>query len=1558
ARVGRLRDVTPSDLLIREALRATDAEKFFARATDDFRAYFSEAGINDELSRAIFDYSRFGQKAGFTVRQMKADVDELWWTAFGKRPNPGSFADSFSRGMRVREERVARDLPDLLSRREAYTPGTLEFSQRAAANDALGVLEEFANTYGWQTVRHAPGGVPPEVLDAFGFGGLAPELGVPSGIVLQKEIPHIGFAIRPFALRRMGLADTEGGRLLRSLFRGSPEVRSGQLIINREERAVGGFEEALIRGKMPEQDIAAAKLDMARAVSKTNPYAEEHFVATVNKWNKRVLDHIASDYGLSSDQMERILRDMGRRLGWTAKEEAQTFGTLAEARAAGLAPVKKLIEEPFLISQKLNRWPMTDPAAVRRAVAEAMGTSRKFRAAMLRTLGATVPEAQFVRIPLRKAFDRVFDVVMKDIFLSVWKPLVVLRPAYVLRVVGLEEQARFLATAKGIGARLESSKLGSRLLSDLDTVLGKEVKSIPIEALVGSGDKQVVEHLKFGRPGLLPKEALANNTAGLAIPGAETWWERHYLDELSVDNWGAVTDKSPHFYDVWAHALVNQFGKDTLGAMYLRDIRQVLGEEQSIERAMAFLRSPDGRMTAERLMGPGGFTEEALRDQVTIGVKVARAYAPHPELAAAALDGTLTPKLLQSTFDDVRPLYVHGPQLELALAQKGPIKTATGRLYNVILRTPTNVLSRQPYFKHWYSKMLEGLVQEAVDAGGTITPAALKAFQATSREFALSQVKRIMFDFTRQARLGELLGWAVPFFQPFSEAFVVWGRILRQNPAVGALALHLFEAGKKSGFLRTDPDTGETVVPLSEWLGAVPIGVALGVLPTDKGKFHSGWGLSAPLSSFNFFFNSAFPIPFGNTNISVPTPGLSPGAQFILQKLLSPSGPLGSRIPPGVRQRFASWLFQYGGVTPENMIPAWMRYTLQGLVGPKWFSKEIDLQATEFLRLRQYLGQDEHDPVPGYDQAQWDALSPDQRKRRLQDWARKQARSLAFFRAFFGANSFAMPKVTFPTDQIEREYQDLTAKLGPEDATKRFLADHPDLSLLTVAKTIWAKDNESPISVPASKWVQEILTSPGGREFASEHPQWVFAIIPHELRGPDAKFDPGAFFEQVSSGVRDVLTPYQFLTKDEERKFWDGWFAEQEAWTAQQDALRSEGLSSSSDTWQKAKLAHDARVDHLRQFYPAGSAKLDRLDLGGVDPRVLSEARRLSTDSTFLQTDVGKGLAEYLALRDGIEVQMSEAGIHTLRTKAAEKMGLPERYDTTVADIEARYPDFKLAYQAFFDHDLQGVETAGDKLLSGLPPAAAEAIKAWEVQNSARQDAPAQATNDIEKNQAYTAIRQWVEQAYEQFPHDQNPAVINWATRGPDEKLNYELGLMDRPYIFMSRFDRQEILGEPSSTAAEQAWTAVDNARIEVQKFLAANPTASAGPVYNQLDAYVQQLAASNPDFAAQLGAANQWGHVQEKLLPQIFGQASQAASWWSAFFDALRTVQAVVERNDLHSDKDAGYAGLRDQLAAYVDQLKQTNPVFSHQWDYLEEQTPNPLMASFMPDTWYRLGG
>lgn len=885
---------------------------------------------------------------------------------------------------------------------------------------------------------------------------------------------------------------------------------------------------------------------------------------------------------------------------------------------------------------------------------------------------------------------------------------------------------------------------------------------------------------------------------------------------------------------------------------------------------------------------------------------------------------------------------VHGQVLQhMSGNGVSPAEAFVDIVSRYILQLPTNRLSRQPFFKAWYDRIME--LQTELLRGSGWTPRnaeeaerAIAVMQANARRFALDRVNRVMFNFREQNRLSELAAFVVPFAQPWFEAFQVYGHLLRRNPALIGWARLAFQTARESGFLQQDPDTGEWYVPMSNFAAMAPLMAAI-----------SGWDgmrLITPLSSFNLFFNNAIPLDTGAFAgvVNVPAPSLSPPVTWLLQQV----------IDDDQTSALSTWLYQYGRVGVDGFLPlpTWLQYALTS-VGPEWLRQALGTSdawkayVDEFLRLQQRLGIE-------YDSAE-EAVQA----------AERDAKTFFRYRAVMGFLFPGSVRVEFKTKALEdkwRRYQEL---YGPE-ARDRFLAEHPDQWLIATSKTLWYKpDPNLPESVwsqmpsvPASPEADAVLQHPEFREFAARFPAMAWAIV-ISVTGPGKPdYSPDILMRQLAQGDRRYKDPVDFYESGQAAAGWTAYWHLREWWDAREEYLRLQGVQENDPEWQYARAQYEERLNEIRRMYPAFSDEFGTMQEQRLDPRVLKYARALVRDPVFMDFPIGQALGDYLELRDEIRAEMSRLGISSIDSASAVDAGLASRYEQGVQEIIARVPEFERLYRVMFEGaDLHAVQPEIEREVAALPSVERQRIFEWQRRWNDLEESISLAPDDRTRASLY---RQQYELVKEAYTYEVNPMRVWYETQPYSARQEYLRRLWTKPVMYMNRFDR-ELLGIPTSEHAEEVWRVYLDTRSQIYELDLTDPNFSVSAAYRVLDEWVREQAANDPIFAQQVELANTWGGV----FAAYSGYAEEegpAGDAWRALLQTVRNYQQAVEAAGLHGVEgdEEQYADVRRQFIAYVEKLKAWNATFAAEWDALEAASSQDLVDTFVPPVWFRMGG
>lgn len=861
-------------------------------------------------------------------------------------------------------------------------------------------------------------------------------------------------------------------------------------------------------------------------------------------------------------------------------------------------------------------------------------------------------------------------------------------------------------------------------------------------------------------------------------------------------------------------------------------------------------------------------------------------------------------------------------------AAQTPYESLVGTISKRILQEPTNHLSRQPFFKAWYDRMLQAQIEMAKSSGFMPEDAAaaqnmVKVFEANARRFALGRVEQIMFNIQDTNRVSEMLWFAAPFSQPFFEAFSVYGNLLRRNPALVPWAMRVFQDARDAGMLRKN-DQGQWAIPYSNWLG---MSVLMRMI---SGSPH--FEMSEPLSSLNLFYNNA--VPVGNFNL--PFPGFSPPFQWLVQQF----------IPNDSSSRLATWAHQYGDVNMKNILPfpTWMQNAIQAVTGGHYDQQQFNSYVDSFMQADQAAGM----KFPNADAAR--AYAENQTK--------------VFYRFKVGISLFfpGAPTITFPTKDLENEWQQLVQTEGPLKARDDFLARHPDDWLIVTAKTLWNQqdpnlpDSFGAVPLPANHATDAILNMPGFKEFAQQNPWWAWALLPPSVWGTDS-YDADSFFKQLSASQRTYLNPTDFYKSGQAAAGWHAYWGLKTWWDAKQEYLKSIGVSETDPEFLAQKALYQQNLQALQVQYP-GFADTFGAQFGDSDPRALLYARSIAANPFFQQFPMGQSLNDYLKMRDGIQAKMTELGVTNLDTIAGQTSGLQAEYQAGLQQIISANPSFQQVADLFFSHDLtSGVPNKGLEEYQALQPDQQSQAADWQTQMNAIQNGIRLASDVATRSSLYGQENDLVARAYTDYPGF-NPATIWWDSQDYTRRNEITTRTQMKPYIYLNSFERQTVLGEQSSPATEDIWNQYNAASTEIAKREAQDPAGfDSGAQYDRLNQWLAGKAAGDPLLATQIQHANTWGY--EFWNGSAYAtQPGQTGEEWSKLRDQAWSIMNQVRAAGLHGGKyDTEYARARAFILQTAQGYMAADPAFKNQWNYLEGLSSADFLDTIMPPSDYPIG-
>jgi HAMP domain-containing protein len=1434
-----------------------------------------------------------------------------------------------------------------------------------------------------------------------------------------KPVPGLG--ISRYTGRAMKEADNRLARTAAAPF----EVPAGNFLKMHQDPP-NQFEKVMRdwgSGTFAASEIRAIKADISAAVQQGG--FEQKLIQKLDDLNRDGLTRYATTRGIPKDMVDSLVKEVNNTQFSFNKKRVFGVDTTSSTTTTIDRPLleTQLVNEYFFVNphdakQLVDRYTSsvfnlksvyhTIPGASRaideaRRLAEnaalAAGKTADEQAAAGNAAAKKVAEKEFraMSVPgIYAKFDKGGEI-MRAVTRT-WKFTAVPRPGYIGRVILGDENMRFLATTGSLFERAAATHLDdatSALMRGFVTVPGVATTPKSVARLAGKAvdapagrvldklypnyvDEIVapdgsITRLVAERPGRWDYEPLANST----------WRETEIMDDViretqssmtlaRSEHFGKITHGDPQYYQYWAHNLKNQLGYSIPGTVALKSVAAGDSIAQTADALRAW--GIDNRaMLLQRL---GTTNVDKWSDQLA---KLTHSYTMGEKqiaLAAASRSDNLQDLLRLPDWNDPPP--IHGPLLE-SLTGGGSgftLKRYVDYWYDVFVRQPENILNRQPYYAVW-----KGRAERAFKElhSGPLDEAALKGIDNASREFALAQVKRIMFDFSENTRLGEAIGAIVPFLQPFLEQYSVWGHILvHRNPALAGYAHQLGRLGVETGFLRNDPTTGELMVPTSWWMEQS----LLYNWVTDT----KGTATFTPLSSLNLFFSTTMKTPtrgamgaiFGGAEI--PLPGLSPWAGAVLREAFKDTK----------NQQLVSYLFAWGPNTP--ILPGSWSKLLQAI--------EPDLYEPGLLAAYEKRLATEYQDSGLLEQ--WQAeLSEDKDPREvaqiIEERIQGKARQMLALNGFMQMFQLGATKVDLSVSQKEREF---IAMLEAEGdflvASEKFMEKYPNNSLVPTGTTtpstamrdlqgnLIFNNEDQPITIgyrlPASELAQRLINEdPEMRKTFNQFPELFGGLLLSLDPELANKYDPSIGAQIIRDGLVEQKTLGKFLADGEAsgpEGFW-------EATELIEDAFEKETAGKDEDSlaYDEAKARKERAYLHVWSQFPwYAPTRLEeivvddevvgaRFAYGGEDPtspRVVAKLRAFGQISGLQEFGLTKAINTYfdgnetVMGRDEIKAEMGRLGIGAIDTASAEDAGLTEQYDALKALVEEEFPEGAYVILNLLDEDLKNIGNTADRTLRTWKKAGDERYAAFTVYDAEYQKIY---NTKIDGQRDWESLRTFVNDTM-------NTAQGRKLVQLRFERMSYSdqqaarQSLVSLPVTFYSRWDFHlsgiDLKNPEAKAFAEvQAFQNEEFARRDAAD--ARNQVYSIN--YDKINQMARKALDKHPGLDPVFQAVNTWGWALRNQ--ELADQPGKLGHAWDKIFKAVDYSQKDTEKYDLHgytryvSNEDLTYwRSHQAWLKSVVNRYKEQVPSFRRQWEEMDDgYFSGSLYDLLMPDTFFELG-
>lgn len=268
-------------------------------------------------------------------------------------------------------------------------------------------------------------------------------------------------------------------------------------------------------------------------------------------------------------------------------------------------------------------------------------------------------------------------------------------------------------------------------------------------------------------------EASSEGTYDQALRGTE---ERIYRNISGGAHRTILPEEDGVHLAAWADALNNQIAMSSVGKFFLNGgtpegfVKWIKQSEQAVLRRRVAHFAHDPEDWGERAWG------------------IVHDYVPNEAVQAAVLKGRVTPDELDRLVSkEARPA-VHGRAAGDNLgdtAATHAIGNFLNRMFVKLSATPTDTLSRHPFFNSMYQLHLQDMYNvRKIGRGVDWTAKDATEIADAARKAALKDLKSTLFDLGAHSHAAHVMRFISPFFSAHQEGVMRWWRIAADNPGV------------------------------------------------------------------------------------------------------------------------------------------------------------------------------------------------------------------------------------------------------------------------------------------------------------------------------------------------------------------------------------------------------------------------------------------------------------------------------------------------------------------------------------------------------------------------------------------------------------------------------------------------------------------------------------------------------------------------------------------------------------------------------------------------------
>jgi hypothetical protein len=764
----------------------------------------------------------------------------------------------------------------------------------------------------------------------------------------------------------------------------------------------------------------------------------------------------------------------------------------------------------------------------------------------------------------------------------------------------------------------------------------------------------------MGNPGDVANVYRDEISAGRQLDSILARSQVEEINRLRFDprRWKNYFPADPGYEEMWQLVVNHQFGNSTLSRMLWND---ALDDDFIVDW---LTQSSEGRKTLRAMPTP-------RRENPEEWIGEARRFM-HQNLLPGEAMAPLRERLVNGgsiNFSEVKRLdpewqnhlgSVHGMEV-IQITDRGSemirfFRKKVERAMEHLGKTPTDTLSRQPFFAHQYREQIQRSVALLKDEGGTyrLSQKELRAMEDQARRVALKKTRTLLYDLAEESQFAQAVRFIMPFFNAWQEVITRYAGIAIDNPLYASRLVKAYNSLDNVGTSYTD-DYGNTVqrIRLPSWAkGLVNVGIFRSAID-DQGY-----------------------IAFNKKQLSMlgeAMPGFGPIANVMVSQV--------ARDRPELEEALG-FMFPYGLAAPgeegliEQFLPTAARHLVTGFTENDAFQSTRARIALNMITQAEVSGQ----PLDLSDPA------------KVKDFYAEVTRQT---KAFYSLRTVAAmtlplaPQWQSPYQDYIQEWQKLRLE-DPENAEQRFLEQYGEEYFALTQSLTKTYDG-----VPATIVGEQVRDKYA--ELVEAYPEFGSLIIGSEGGGTGVRFSRAIYDKQrhepISQGNpqtrRGRLPLEEVITSPDARLGWQKWRQFSDWKIEQMDRLGIRSLSQRGG--EALSLVQRTMVEQLARAHPEWYEEfVDRDEAKWLRRIDAFEAISTTSHEGLRNRPDIAGLREYLAIRRRVESELvrrrEQGGSANLQANANRDLQLA--WDILQNDLKERRPMFADLHARWLEGDL------------------------------------------------------------------------------------------------------------------------------------------------------------------------------------------------------------------------------------------------------------------------------